>query len=613
MDKKSILDEINKYSTSVEKGRAFLELCTKELFSDLDINYIDGSGDGGIDAFCITNNVEDGFDSVDRFLIIQSKFGESFAGPDTIRSEFSKIIENFENKDFLGKGDVFDTLRKFVKYDKRVRKPQIKVIFLTSRPMSVSERSVLRAQQKTLEKAFSGVDVSCENFDLDCIFTDRVDIGKYKVKLLDFSVSCGCLTGKISVEEIVRLYNNVENKTGNNKVLFSKNFRQSLGDKGKINKSIKSTVVDNPRFFGPFNNGIKMITNGLEIDTESNSVYVNCPSIINGCQTTNMIVEACKLLMDIQGNTIDELNTGAWVTISIIDVSSMSEKDIEKITSASNLQNKVKATDVSNAQNSVAQEVRRVLIEDYNLYTDVKRDQTLADPSIPKEIKETVRILKLEDAISCIVSTVFGRTDYSAHQKALACFDGLHGSKALDLSYRFPYIAEFSYYLELSRQRLYKYSRKILSTSSAGSAFRLLGVYFNIMKQIFENYWNDRRSKEEFEVAISASDERERSVTKEFCNFYKAIINNDFLDDHISIMAGEIFKKYISVSCREEKIFKDFGNEERDINKALNTVNMNTAKILKNDIYNEVKSLDSKIEREIKKIIKSIKESKKED
>lgn len=131
--------------------------------------------------------------------------------------------------------------------------------------------------------------------------------------------------------------------------LLEGNVRSFLSVRGKVNKSIKNTIVHYPEMFFAYNNGIaatatdvecKMTNEGLKI------VKVTDLQIVNGGQTTASIT-----------NTILQANTKSK-TDEVVDVSNLyvpmklsvlkhetAEKIIPKISEYSNSQNKVASSD----------------------------------------------------------------------------------------------------------------------------------------------------------------------------------------------------------------------------------------------------------------------------
>jgi hypothetical protein len=82
-------------------------------------------------------------------------------------------------------------------------------------------------------------------------------------------------------------------RTKYGETLSSANVRDYLGSRQtarNINRQIARTVVDEPRNFWVYNNGITLLTNGITVD--GYEITLNGIAIINGAQTTGSIAEA---------------------------------------------------------------------------------------------------------------------------------------------------------------------------------------------------------------------------------------------------------------------------------------------------------------------------------
>lgn len=127
--------------------------------------------------------------------------------------------------------------------------------------------------------------------------------------------------------------------------LLEGNVRSFLSVRGKVNKSIQTTIKNYPEMFFAYNNGIaatateldtKMTDKGLEI------TRIKDLQIVNGGQTTASI--ANTLLSARKDENIDLSRLFVPMKISVLE-HSMSEKIIPKISEYSNSQNKVDASD----------------------------------------------------------------------------------------------------------------------------------------------------------------------------------------------------------------------------------------------------------------------------
>ncbi len=127
--------------------------------------------------------------------------------------------------------------------------------------------------------------------------------------------------------------------------LLEGNVRSFLSARGKVNKSIQSTIKNYPEMFFAYNNGIAATAS--EIDTEMTPTglvitRIKDLQIVNGGQTTASITNT--LLTAKKGETIDISCLFVPMKLSVLE-HSMSERIIPKISEYSNSQNKVDASD----------------------------------------------------------------------------------------------------------------------------------------------------------------------------------------------------------------------------------------------------------------------------
>lgn len=127
--------------------------------------------------------------------------------------------------------------------------------------------------------------------------------------------------------------------------LLEGNVRSFLSARGKVNTSIRNTIVKCPEMFFAYNNGIAATASEIETELTENGLIITKIKdlqIVNGGQTTASI--ANTLLHPKRGEVIDISRLKIPMKISVLD-SSMAEKLIPKISQYSNSQNKVDASD----------------------------------------------------------------------------------------------------------------------------------------------------------------------------------------------------------------------------------------------------------------------------
>ena len=127
--------------------------------------------------------------------------------------------------------------------------------------------------------------------------------------------------------------------------LLEGNVRSFLSVRGKVNKSIQSTIKNYPEMFFAYNNGIAATATELETVMTSEGpmiTRIKDLQIVNGGQTTASI--ANTLLTAKKNEKIDISNLYVPMKLSVLE-HSMAERIIPKISEYSNSQNKVDASD----------------------------------------------------------------------------------------------------------------------------------------------------------------------------------------------------------------------------------------------------------------------------
>ena len=127
--------------------------------------------------------------------------------------------------------------------------------------------------------------------------------------------------------------------------LLEGNVRSFLSVRGKVNKSIQSTIKNYPEMFFAYNNGIAATATEIKTEmTENGPVITNIKNlqIVNGGQTTASIANT---VLKAKKNEVIELGKiFVPMKISVLEHDT-AEKIIPKISEYSNSQNKVDASD----------------------------------------------------------------------------------------------------------------------------------------------------------------------------------------------------------------------------------------------------------------------------
>ncbi len=121
--------------------------------------------------------------------------------------------------------------------------------------------------------------------------------------------------------------------------LLEQNVRTFLQFRGKVNKGIRNTVVNEPHMFFSYNNGLTATAESLTTNPDGN--FITCIrnlQIVNGGQTTASIFNAQKK------EKADLSSVYVQVKLSVIPPDAL-EEVVPKISEYANTQNKVSAAD----------------------------------------------------------------------------------------------------------------------------------------------------------------------------------------------------------------------------------------------------------------------------
>ena len=148
-----------------------------------------------------------------------------------------------------------------------------------------------------------------------------------------------CLLGILPGSVLVRMYQQFGPR------LLERNVRSFLQLKGKVNQSIRNTILEEPQMFLAFNNGLSVTASGLEVedhgDGTADLIAADDLQIVNGGQTTGSIFRAAK-----KDKAEPELLA---VPVKITEI--LRDGDVEeiapRISQSANNQNKVNIADFS--------------------------------------------------------------------------------------------------------------------------------------------------------------------------------------------------------------------------------------------------------------------------
>lgn len=194
--------------------------------------------------------------------------------------------------------------------------------------------------------------------------------------------------GKVSCADIAEWHKSYGD------LLFTENIRSTLSD-SEINVQIETALLKNPTEFWYLNNGITAIADqvirkpiGLGDQKESSNWKVANIKIVNGAQTTGSIAKAYT--------KNPKAIRKAYVQLKIISLEDAPLDIANKITTATNTQNKVEAKDflaLEPLQESLAEAFKKIGIQ----YC-YRRGEKIIDPSKGLDVQELATVLAVSSS-----------------------------------------------------------------------------------------------------------------------------------------------------------------------------------------------------------------------
>ncbi len=350
---------------TLEKGRKFARKLVEQWLDiapdDPDLITCDGSGDGGIDiAYLRRGEVDEGNTETpsaedlagDVWYLVQSKYGTSFQGQDTIVEDGIKAIRSIAGENTRlseNSQNLISGLERFI--DRATEQDRLVFVFATDRPITEIDRQALEDVRSIGRERFGSI-FDVEDVSIATIWEKRDDAVQpsLAIKLSgDFvEPSAGLRVGTLSLVRLYEFLKEYQRKTGNLDQLYERNVRQFLGGRRKINKGIAQTLTTSPHLFGLFNNGITIVVTDYQV-LENKEVNLFDPYVVNGCQTTKTIWQVLRTHLD-SGGTGESDEDRAWTNLAhrgvvITKIVKSDSAPIEEITRFTNSQNAVREQD----------------------------------------------------------------------------------------------------------------------------------------------------------------------------------------------------------------------------------------------------------------------------
>ena len=297
------------------------------------------------------------FDELDNCLCFFICPGLTYGSVETLINSdaeklFSKVVAFIKDAQFIidnaeesspGYGLAYDIIHRY----KNVNK--YKVYLLTDKIMSNKIKEL-----KT--NAINEIITEYNIWDLSRIY-QLVQSGLKKepiiINLLDFSKNgLACLPSSKTETYEAYLCNipgmllaNLYNKYGGR--LLEGNVRSFLQTKGKVNKGIRVTILNDPSMFFAYNNGIAATASSIKTESINNQIYITEITglqIVNGGQTTASLASA--LINDKKDNSEEQIKK-IYVPMKLSVVSAEKAQElIPNISRYANSQNKVSEADL---------------------------------------------------------------------------------------------------------------------------------------------------------------------------------------------------------------------------------------------------------------------------
>lgn len=373
--------------STVEKGRRFATKIFsqwQEIVDDCEFFYCDGCSDGGIDiSYQKSDYDEDGELRKKTWYIVQSKYGSSYQGPDTLVVEAVKIFHTLNGINEHLSEQVKNIVEAFNVFKQTLgEEDKIVLVFATVDSLSGIELESL-ANIKTIGQDYFGNNFDVETISLQTIYNriqDDIQSSHNIVPINANLVPSGenLLVGSIKLINIYNFMKEFKKTTNDLEILYEKNVRQYLGGRKKVNKGIEKTIINEPEKFGLYNNGITIVVEDYK-QTETDVYKLINPYVVNGCQTTRTIWDVLYKRLEYSGSKkndeIEEwklkLNEGI-VIIKIVKAGEDGDELLKKTTEYTNSQNSVGPKDFISLDKNF-QSWSPKMQEKYNVFLEIQR------------------------------------------------------------------------------------------------------------------------------------------------------------------------------------------------------------------------------------------------
>ena len=271
-------------------------------------NFIDESVNGNMSDYCDDSDI-----AINIAKEFKRKIGKGMLNSEILRFKFfilsnsllSKQVKNISRDNFL------------------------------DRPVELNVWTIERFYQMLASNSSEVVEIETTDFGCEGIPCIKAKLGDKA----DYDAYLGIVPGKFLAD----IYLKYGSK------LLQGNIRAFLSVRGKVNKGIRNTIINQPENFFTYNNGIAVVARSVRFsDDGQNIVHFKDLQIINGGQTTASLANA---IIKKEVTSMDSLFVPMKLTVLNIE-NEMSEDQIEQynnitktISQCANCQNKVTDAD----------------------------------------------------------------------------------------------------------------------------------------------------------------------------------------------------------------------------------------------------------------------------
>lgn len=264
---------------------------------------------------------------------------------------FKRVLKFFTeslNEKFYDKCDISSTIYNIAEYIwvNRENIEQVNLFFLSERLLSerVTEFSKVQVPK---------INVNYHLYDIERLYNLKNSTRQKESIEIDFvtqySQGIECLVAHLggnSLESYLAvvpgtILANVYNDYGER--LLEQNVRSFLQARGKVNKGIRDTILNEPTYFFSYNNGITATASNIELREHNGQTQIAKIldlQIVNGGQTTASLGRA------LSKDNADLSQVFVQMKISVID-NGKSDEVVPRISEFANTQNKVNISDLS--------------------------------------------------------------------------------------------------------------------------------------------------------------------------------------------------------------------------------------------------------------------------